>query len=83
MRPTEMMLGEPCNRFEYQWLSNVKINKYAKIDLNIPCVSSVMIILLTGHDRRTDAQQSPSIKNGITHTSGETMLICIHAGTYA
>ena len=79
-----MMLSEPCNRVEYQWLSNVKINEYAKFDLNIPCVSSVMSILLTGHDRRTDARQSLiHLKKGITHTSGQTMLICLHAGTYA
>ena len=29
-------LGNPRHRFAYQWLDNDKINKYAKLDPNIP-----------------------------------------------
>ena len=34
----------PCHRFAYQWLDNIKINKYAKFDPNIQCGSWVMSI---------------------------------------
>ena len=46
-QPAIMMLREvrlPRHRIAYQWLYNVKINKYAKFDLNIPCGSRVMRI---------------------------------------
>ena len=49
---------QPRRLFAYQWLDNVKTNKYAKFDPNMPCGSRFMGISLTGHNRRTDAQQS-------------------------
>ena len=42
--------------FTYQFLNNVKVNKFAEIDQNIPCASRVMSILLIANgltDRRT------------------------------
>ena len=37
--------AKPHHHFAYQWLENVKIDKYAKFDPNIPCSSRVMSIL--------------------------------------
>ena len=34
--------SKPCHHFAYQWLDNVKINKYPKFDTHIPCDSRVM-----------------------------------------
>ena len=36
------------HRLAYQVLENVKINKYAKFELNIPCGSRVMDVLTNG-----------------------------------
>ena len=36
--------------FAYQWLKNVKTNKYAKFDNNLPCGPRVMSILLIDHN---------------------------------
>ena len=33
---------QPRHRFAYEWLDNVKINKYVKFDPNIPCGSKVI-----------------------------------------
>ena len=41
-RPAEMMFGEASSLFAYQWLDNIKINKYAKFNPNIPYGSGVM-----------------------------------------
>ena len=35
---------QPYHWFEYQWLDNVKINKYTEFNPNIPCGLRVMII---------------------------------------
>ena len=35
-RLAKMMLANPRHHFAYQWLDNIKINKYAKFDPNIP-----------------------------------------------
>ena len=51
--------AKPCHRFTYQWLDKVEINKYAKIDPNIPCGSSVMSILLTDHNRLEWCSSNP------------------------
>ena len=45
---------KPRHRFAYQWMDNLKINKYAKFYHNIPCGSIVISI----YNNRTDAQQS-------------------------
>ena len=45
--------AKPRHRFAYQWLDNVKINKYAKPEPDKPWGSKVMTTT-----QRTDAQQT-------------------------
>ena len=57
---------KPRHRFAYQWLDNLKINKYAKVDANIYCVvQGLWAFSLTDHDRPDwcSAKPHPSKKN--------------------
>ena len=63
-------LAKPCHHFEYQWLDNVNINKYAKFDPNILCGSRVMSIFTNVPQPAGLMLSKASSINKITHASG-------------
>ena len=56
--------AKPRHHFAYKWLDNIKINKYAKFDPNIPCGSIVMSRL-----KGCSANPRPS-KKDVANASG-------------
>ena len=77
--PTE---AKPRHRFAYQWLDNIKINKFAKFNPNIPCGSRVISILTNTHISRALVCDFPALmaNKGFFHklfqiATGESPLI--------
>ena len=72
-KPAEMMFGRPLSRFCISVLDNIKINKYAKSDINIQCGPRFMSIFSSPATKGwTDAQQTPVHQNKVAlHASGK------------
>ena len=66
-----LSLAKPSHQFAYQWLDNFKLNKYAKVDPNIPYGSNVINNFTADHPGQNDAQQTlVHQKKAVTHASG-------------
>ena len=72
-------LINPSHGFVYQWLDNVKINRYAKFDPNIPCGSRVIRIFhYMTTIGRTGAQQNLVHKKHCYACQWLYNVACIH-----
>ena len=68
-RPADMMFRYDVRyHFAYQWLDNLKINKYAKFDPNKLCVvQELRAVSLTDYDRLDWCSAKPCPPKGLFH----------------